>query len=148
MGDGTAKKDLFMSALILQFIIILATAYLSYLYLLYPHYSDEFGFGKYIKFTGNTLSLTITTGRTPCTLMVRSEEPVYVYVDGKLAGYGKEVNIKLEEYRVLNLSLVGSSNSVVYLKLLNEVPVFEVYGSLLVLVISLPIYIKYVKELR
>ena len=137
-----------MSALILQFIIILAIAYLSYLYLLYPHYSDEFGFGKYIEFNEQDLSLVITTGRTPSTLVVRSEEPVYVYLDGNLTGYGREVNIKLGEYRIFNLSLVGSSNSRVYLKLVNEVPVFEVYASLLVIVFSLPIYIKYVKELR
>ena len=148
MNYKVRKKDLFMGALVLQFVIILAIAYLSYIYLLYPHYSDEFGFGKYIEFTEQEVSLVITTGRTPSTLVVRSEEPVYVYLNGNLTGYGRAVNIKLGEYKIFNLSLVGSSNSRVYLKLVNEVPVFEVYASLLVLVFSLPIYIKYVRELR
>ncbi len=148
MDNKVRKKDLFLSALILQFLIIFATAYLSYLYLLYPNYSDEFGFGKYIKFTEEDFSLVITTGRTPSTLVIRADEPVYVYLDGNLSGYGKEINIRLGEYRIFNLSLVGSNNSRVYLKLVNDIPVFELYASLVVLVLSLLIYIKYLKQLK
>jgi len=148
MNRRAKVKELFINAIILQFIIILAAGYAAYLVFLYPNYSDEFGFGREIELGVEGLNMLLTTGRTASTLTIQSELPVEVYLDNQLIASGSDINIRLGPYRFHNMSIVPSDETKIYIKLINEIPIWELMLSLLVIALVLPMYITNVRRLR
>jgi len=141
-------KNLLIGAIIIQFIILLFGAYIVYLIVLYPNYSDEFGFGRRISLMDGRYESYVTTSRTTSRLIIHSNAPVNVYLDDELVNSGDRITINLQPYQHLELIIEGEIGTVVYVKLENDIPILELIISLTILLIMLPIYIKRVNKLR
>ena len=148
MSSKTNIKELFVKALVLQFIILLATGYLAYLFLLYPYYSNEFGFGRKVELREGRYDITLSTGRTMSTLIIESDRPIHVYLNNVSEGYGTYIKIRLKEYLLVNLTILGEHNTSLYIKLVKDIPYFEVVLSLVLLIVSLPFYISNIRRMR
>ena len=141
-------KNLLFGAIVIQFIILLFGAYIVYLIVLYPNYSDEFGFGRRISLMDGRYESYLTTSRTTSRLIIHSDAPVNVYLDGKLVNSGDRITINLQPYQHLELIIEGEIGTVVYVKLENDIPIIDLIISIIILLVMLPVYIKRVNRLR
>lgn len=148
MSSQLNIKELFINALILQFVILFSTGYLAYLLLLYPNYSDEFGFGRKIELVEGVYNTTILTGRTESILIIKSKLPTQIFLDNDLKSYGTYNEIRLKQYLLVNLSIVGEPGVDVFIRLRNEVPIYEVFISVALLLLSIPLYINSIRRMR